>query len=187
MRRRNLKKNSLSYVFDALFYIVTLGLIVGALMSSYNQSTDKSVMGIRFLGVLTNSMAPNQQDSHPDGFREGDLIVTQDISGTKAEVGDIITYYPSMESNVFLTHRVVKKLDELNGKKGVYFITKGDNNSTEDLPISKEQVVAKKLFTIPKLGLVIKFIQENLVLSLVGIIAFIGFIWLLKSLIHKKE
>ncbi|MEI5994847.1 signal peptidase I [Candidatus Enterococcus mansonii] len=185
-KKRSLKKEWLKNLLDLLFYVVTLGLISMSVLFAFSGDQNKTIFGYRIFSVRTNSMAPNKRDQQSGGFYAGDVIIVKDIPGNQAKTGDVITYHPSMESKAFLTHRVVKKLDQLNGHKGIYYVTKGDNNNTEDLPISEKQVVGKKLIVFPKIGGILKFIRENFVVSIIFILSVFGFILVIKMYIFSK-
>ena len=68
---------------------------------------------VRLLIVKSNSMYPTLQ--------KGDFILIKRNNDYKK--GDIITY--DYESNYLVTHRIIEKNNN-------FFITKGDNNNSED-------------------------------------------------------
>ncbi|ALS02947.1 hypothetical protein ATZ33_16640 [Enterococcus silesiacus] len=185
-KRSSLKNKGVKKILDLLFYIITLGLICMSILFAFSDDQNKTIFGYRIFNVLTNSMAPNERDQKPGGFYAGDVIIVKDIQGDTAKKGDVITYRPSMKSEAFLTHRVVKKLDHLNKSKGTYYITKGDNNDTEDLPISEKQVVGKKIIVFPKIGAVLKFIRKNFIVSIIFMLSIFGFILVIKMYIFSK-
>lgn len=157
-----------------------------SILFAFSDDQNKTIFGYRVFNVLTNSMAPNERDQKPGGFYAGDVIIVKNIQGDTAKEGEVITYRPSMKSEAFLTHRVVKKLDRLDKLKGTYYITKGDNNDTEDLPISEKQVVGKKIFVFPKVGAVLKFIRKNFAVSVIFMLSVFGFILVIKMYIFSK-
>ncbi|OJG50761.1 signal peptidase I [Enterococcus haemoperoxidus] len=180
------KNRWLRNLLDLLFYIITLGLICMSILFAFSDDQNKTIFGYRIFNVLTNSMAPNERDQKSGGFYAGDVIIVKDIQGDTAKEGEVITYRPSMKSEAFLTHRVVKKLDHLDKVKGTYYITKGDNNDTEDLPISEKQVVGKKIIVFPKVGAVLKFIRKNFAVSVIFMLSVFGFILVIKMYIFSK-
>ncbi|MGX7265789.1 signal peptidase I [Enterococcus crotali] len=184
--RSSLKSKRLKKFLDLLFYIITLGLICMSILFAFSDDQNKTIFGYRIFNVLTNSMAPNERDQKSGGFYAGDVIIVKDIQGDTAKEGEVITYRPSMKSEAFLTHRVVKKLDHLDKVKGTYYITKGDNNDTEDLPISEKQVVGKKIIVFPKVGAVLKFIRKNFAVSVIFMLSVFGFILVIKMYIFSK-
>lgn len=172
-------KKIFAFVYNLIFYVVTIGILVMSVLFAFTSKEDASIFGYRFYTVLTDSMVP-QEDSQPGGFYSGDIIIIKLINGSEVEKGDIVTFMVG-EGDRFLTHRVVETMDELNGEEGEYLVTKGDANQTNDPPIKADRVVGKKVFTIPKAGGVLDFIRENLWLCLVCIISTFGFILVLKA------
>ena len=81
--------------------------------------------GITILNVMSDSMKPT--------FEKGDKIVVK--KQKDYEVGDIITYIDNDKN--LITHRIIEKYED-------GFITKGDNNNTEDKEkVRKNQVLGK--------------------------------------------
>lgn len=76
------------------------------------------------------------------------------------EIGDIITY--DYQNKYFITHRIIEKNE--NG-----FITKGDNNNSEDLGNIKIQNVKGKVVLIIRNKVLIKVIITILVIILIKI------------------
>lgn len=179
-------KKIYSLLFNVLFYSFILSIIVGSLLFATSKDNDKTVFGYRVFGVLTDSMVPRNPKVQKGGFHSGDIIVVKSIDGKNAEVGDIVTFRPSIKSKSFLTHRVKKKMDHLNDTKGTYYITQGDANKVEDVPISSEQIVGKKILVIPKMGAILKFVKENPIVTIVFLLSFFGFIIIIKYYILDK-
>lgn len=172
---KSLGKKGLALIWSLLFYVITFGIIVTSILFAFSDSEEKNLFGYRILGVLTDSMSP-QKDSPSGGFYAGDVIIVKDIPGDGAKVGEVLTYHPNIESKTFLTHRVVKKMDELEGDPGPFYITKGDANNTEDVPIHAKQVVGKTVFVLPKIGSVLSFVRDNFIISTIFIVSLFGFI-----------
>ncbi|ALS01455.1 hypothetical protein ATZ33_08770 [Enterococcus silesiacus] len=170
-------KKRIAIVFDVAFYGLMLAIVLGATLFVLNKDPEKSFWGYRFYTVKTNSMVP-KKDSLPGGFYAGDIIIVKSATYDQVNVNDIITYRVGEDAN--LTHRLVKKADQLEGKEGQFVITKGDANNSDDPPISAERIVGKTLFVIPKVGEVLKFVQGHFVVSLVFLFSLFGFIWVLR-------
>ncbi|WP_321385854.1 signal peptidase I [uncultured Enterococcus sp.] len=190
-RRTTKKKQTkqskvMSLLFNILFYVFILFVVVGSVLFATSSDENKSFLGYRFFGVLTDSMVPSDPKTQKGGFHSGDIIIVRDIPGESAKVGDIITFRPSITSEAFLTHRVKEKMDKLGETEGVYYITQGDANKAEDVPISAKQVVGKKVFVIPKVGGVLNFVQENVVVSVVFILSVFGFITIIRYYFLNK-
>lgn len=186
-RKLRRKRNPVySLLFTVLFYTFILFIVSASILFATSKNTDKSVLGYRFFGVLTDSMMPRNPKVQKGGFHSGDIIVIKNMAGDQAEVGDIITFRPNIKSQTFLTHRVKRKLDHLGEVKGTYYITQGDANLAEDVPISEKQVVGKKVFVIPKVGSLLSFVSRNLAVSIIFVISIFGFMTVVRYYILNK-
>jgi signal peptidase I len=176
-------------VYDVAFWVVCSLLVLGSVLFVTSNDPGKSYFGFRTYSVLTGSMTP-QADSLPGGFKAGDVIFIKMCKAQDVKVGDIITFNPSTREDgntSFLTHRVVRMLSELGGKPGIYFVTKGDANSSEDPPISGEMVIGKKIFHIPSVGKILQSMRENFKSWIVTILCFFGFILMLRWYFSKPK
>lgn len=105
------------------------------------------VVGLRPFVVLSGSMEPE--------YHVGSLIYVKNTDPEDIKVGDPITFV--MDENLTVaTHRVVE-ID----KDSQNFITKGDANEFKDAkPVYFKNLVGKPVFTIPKLGYFVNYIQN---------------------------
>lgn len=84
----------------------------------------------------------------------GDVAVVKEIDTNSLKVGDIIAF---KEDEIVITHRIVDIIKEDGTTK---YITKGDNNNTEDNGyVLPEQVEGLYQFKISRLGNLAIFIQ----------------------------
>lgn len=186
-RKKKVKKNRTMFLllWNLLFYISMLSILIGAGMMALMQQNDKSFNGYRIFGVLTDSMVSPDNSIKKGGFRSGDVLLTKEVDPAEIRVGDVITYRPSTnpanKSTNYLTHRVVKVSDQLGDEKGLFFTTRGDANKTDDMPISSTALIGKEMMVIPKIGGIILFVKENWLISIVFIVSLIGFIWVIRS------
>ncbi|WP_348921916.1 signal peptidase I [Enterococcus rotai] len=185
-QQRKPKNPVYTLLFNIIFYGFILFMIIGSIIFATTKNADKSVMGYRFFGVLTDSMVPRDPEKQKGGFHSGDVIIVKNIAGDSAEVGDIITFRPSIKSQAFLTHRVKEKMDHLGDTKGTYYITQGDANLAEDVPVSAKQVVGKKIIVVPKIGAFLNFVRENPLVSIIFLISVFGFITIIRYYILNK-
>ena len=102
--------------------------------------------------VLTDSMDPEIQS--------GDLIFCHTVEAEAVQVGDIISFYDPMgNGSTVVTHRVMEIKDE---GTGLSFITKGDNNNTEDqMPVQAEDVIGLYKSRIAGAGNIAMFMQTT--------------------------
>ena len=114
------KKSNLILFISIVFFLITLFLKI-------NSSGNKPIQpfGITILKVMSNSMSPV--------IEKGNKIIIK--KQNEYEIGDIITYINN-DGNL-ITHRIIEKYED-------GFITKGDNNNTEDKEkVKKNQVLGK--------------------------------------------
>jgi len=141
-----------SIIRKILVYLLAAGIIVAAAFFAADRSPDKSLFGIRYYTVLTDSMMP--------AFASGDMIFVRITDAQEIGEGDIITFNPSTSSDAYLTHRVVEKLPDYQGTGVTCFRTKGDANDAEDqFLIDEDRVIGVVKFHLPKLGFVMRLIQ----------------------------
>lgn len=185
------KQKIISIIWNTIFYGLMLALLLGTGFMAIMQQQGKSFNGYRMFGVLTNSMVSPDNKVKDGGFRAGSIIVTKEVKPEEIKVGDIITYKPSTnpasKSTNYLTHRVAKIKNELGGEKGIFFVTKGDANESEDMPISSQALIGKKVFSIPKVGGILSFVKENWLVSMIFIVSVLGFIWIVKNYIFSYK
>lgn len=108
--------------------------------SKTNSEKVPSVFGYKPFMVLSGSM---ESDIH-----KGDLIITKETDPTKLKVNDIIAFRDA--AGTITTHRII---DIVVNDGENYFITKGDNNSTQDLNlVALEDVEGIYVGRIPGIG-----------------------------------
>lgn len=141
-----------SMVRTIFIYLLALAILIAAAFFAADRSPNKSLFGFRYYTVLTDSMVPE--------FESGDMVFVKMTDADKIEKGDIITFNPSSDSEAYLTHRVTDKITNYEGTGVTCFRTKGDANNTEDsFLIDEGRVIGTVQFHMPKLGLIIRFIQ----------------------------
>ena len=80
-------------------------------------------------------------------IKKGDIVIIKDIDVNDVKKGDVIRY---RMDGYFVVHRVVMISED---KEGLYFITKGDNNSDIDLyPVRPSQVDGIVKIDVPYVG-----------------------------------
>lgn len=127
-------------------------MIIAALMFAASNNPSKSLFGYRYYTVLTPSMEP--------AYSVGDMVFVKIESADKINIGDVITFNPSADSEAYLTHRVIEKYPDYQGSGITCFRTKGDANDSEDtFLIDEERVIGPVVAAIPKLGYVVRFVQ----------------------------
>ena len=174
----------IKFITNLCFWAVCILLVAGSLLFAVSNDPQKSWMGYRTYNVLTESMTPQQDGtSPPGGFKKGAVILVRLCKPEEVGVGDIITFNPTAgdeQNAMFLTHRVKEIKDELGGKKGTFFVTRGDFNNADDPPISGEMLIGKKVFHIPGAGGFLQKVRENFLLSIFTIICLFACIFLFR-------
>lgn len=170
--------------FTVFIYLVAVGILIGAILFAFSTRQDKSLFGYRYYTILTESMAPK--------YNEGDVIFVKVCGGDDIDVGDVITFNPSLSSDAYLTHRVTKKFVVKDEKGNSYtcFNTKGDANNVDDsFVIDESRVIGKVTWCVPKLGYIIRFVHLRWYFIVLIIIMIAVFFQLLKRyfLMGKDE
>lgn len=82
------------------------------------------------------------------------------IKDTDVSVGDVVTYrIEGLDQEKLVTHRIIREED---GK----FIMQGDANDSEDQnPVSKDQIIGTYSYSIPKLGFI--FAKQDKLIPLI--------------------
>ena len=169
-----MKKRKVSSVIgNCIFYLFIIAVIAVCAISITGGKEGKhpSILGYSSYYILTGSMEPN--------INPGSLVVVKNGTDQDIKAGDVITFQGKEDNNIIVTHRVKQVI---NG--GKEFITKGDNNNTVDpVAIERNQVIGKVMFHIPYLGKVSQFVQKNLVVIIIIILAAFG----ISFLIDRKK
>lgn len=153
-------------VSNWLFVIVcvVLGLILlGNLAIMYQANTNKdkvpSIFGYKPFMVLSGSMESE--------IRKGDLIITKLVDPETLKVDDVIAFRDAQ--NTVTTHRIID-IVERDGE--VYFVTKGDNNASQDRNlVTLDDVEGIYITRIPGVGNMLNGLAEptTIVIVVLGI------------------
>ena len=95
-----------------------------------------NVQGQEYIDIFGYSIFSTETASMSPTIETGDIVIVK--IGEEVQEKDIITY---KNDNSFITHRIIK-ID------GESIIAKGDNNNTQDKPITKDAILGKVVFTI---------------------------------------
>ena len=97
-------------------------------------------------------------------------------------MGDIVTFQGEKTDSI-ITHRIVE--DKNNGE---YYVTQGDaNNTVDSFKVTEDMIVGKVIVTIPFLGSIMLFIQNNIFIFLGIIILIVILSEILKNRNRKIE
>lgn len=146
-----------------IWLFVVFAILVTVLVFSAQGNRDglSSIMGKSLVNIVSDSMAPT--------FKKGDLIIDNvltDEQKLNCKVGEVITFYADLDKDgedEINTHRIAEVYSE---GGYTYYITKGDNTTTN--PVNDEiHVISAKVLgkytehKIPGAGTVISFLQTS--------------------------
>ena len=149
-------KQKILFIIGTILCIILLPILIinlTLIVKSYTNADEVPSVGGYFpMIVLTDSMDPEIQS--------GDLIFCHTVEAEAVQVGDIISFYDPMgNGSTVVTHRVMEIKDEDNE---LSFITKGDNNNTEDqMPVQAEDVIGLYKSRIAGAGNIAMFMQTT--------------------------
>ena len=143
-------------VLGILSFFVTCLLIVTIIFLFQKENGNTmTISGYTSFVNIGTSMLPEIQ--------VGDMVIVHEEESYK--IGDIISY--ENDDEITVTHRIIDK----DGKK---YITKGDNNKfTDGEKVARKDIYGKVVFTIPKVGHFITYVnnnKENLLYILGGLV-----------------
>lgn len=160
-------------ILNILCVITVLIIILGisyVIQITIMRKKYANVIGYSLFEVLTGSMTPT--------INIGDDVlikITKDI-----QKGDIVVF-DNQENDNFIIHRVI----QINENE---IITKGDSNNTEDIAISKENVIGKTLIIFPKLGKIQEFFRKPYIfIPLVDVIIIATLVTNYRKNIYKNK
>ena len=105
----------------------------------------------------------------------GDIVIVKNCDKNDINVGDIISYRSGQS---VITHRIVEFI-ESDGQTG--YITKGDNNNVKDNVVVKfEDIEGKYTGKISKLGNVVLFLKNKIVIISIILIFYLIYVHELK-------
>ena len=165
-------KQKILFIIGTILCIILLPILIinlTLIVKSYTNADEVPSVGGYFpMIVLTDSMDPEIQSV--------DLIFCHTVEAEAVQVGDIISFYDPMgNGSTVVTHRVMEIKDEGNE---LSFITKGDNNNTEDqMPVQAEDVIGLYKSRIAGAGNIAMFMQTTpglIVCVILPIILLIG-------------
>lgn len=152
-------------IFKRVILIILIILFVVNLILSFEENTH--ILGFYMFNIVSESMEPT--------FFKDDLVVVKKIEVSNLQKGDIITF---RQEDRIISHRIVKIIIEKGEKK---FITKGDNNEVQDKDsIEINNIYGKVVFSIPKIGKLIHYIQNSR--GFINIFIFVIIVFVLVSL-----
>lgn len=162
-------KKFITFILIILMLPILFVNFVIILDSILNSEQIPSFFGWKGFVVLSGSMEKT--------ILPGDLIIVKEIDNEKLEKNDVIAF---KDEEVVITHRIVDVVKE---DGTVKYVTKGDNNNTNDIGyVFPEEVEGIYKFRIGRLGNLALFVQNPL-----GMILCLSIPLILLLLINIKE
>lgn len=143
--------------------IIAMNLSI-MIQSKKNPDKVPTVFGYKPFIVLSGSMETK--------IKIGDLIITKEVDPSKLVVNDVIAFRDAQDT--VTTHRIID-IVEKDGES--YFVTKGDNNNSQDQNLVEySDVEGIYLFRIPGVGSALKGLSEpvTIVIVILGITVIFG-------------
>ena len=152
----------------ALAISLMLISVVYLFLARFSPDGIPTVMGNRFMIVLSGSMSP--------AFDAGDIVVVRELDPKAVQTGQVITFRDPVSPKNFITHRVIEVVHKDNT---VLYRTKGDANDAIDKELVPwRNVVGHVVMHVPYGGYLVNFIRTlpGLLLFIVipGILIIIG-------------
>ena len=154
---RNLLTRTLAII--TLTLVTVLALLVAVVVLP-------GLAGLTPLIVVSGSMEP--------ALHVGDIAVTRRVSPASLKLDDVVTYRLGSSFN---THRIIRVEETPQGRR---FEVKGDANATPDGElVAPERVVARVVYSIPRMGFVVAFANSpaGLTLLIVGPAFVLALMW----------
>lgn len=169
------KRKKYIKIFQKILGVILIILIYNiilTILSSNRLNNGVGLFGYKACIITSSSMEPS--------IYCGDLIIIKKCKINELQTGDVITFRQAQE---VITHRIIKIEDEVQNGETTY-ITKGDNNNTEDIEkIEYSNIEGKCILTIPRLGKLILIIDNKIIILIIILILLI----LSFYRIHKYE
>lgn len=141
-----------SKIVEAIIWVCITILVVLLVITTVSKKTD--VFGHRLYVILSGSMEPT--------IKTKQAVITKEID--EPQVDDVIAFG---ENDFITVHRITKVYTEGGNK---LYQTKGDNNNAEDKElVKKESIKGKVQYVLPGVGETVLFLQQHLILLVVGI------------------
>lgn len=179
--RKRKKQKSLNKIRFALVIIISIGILYNVLLiiqSILYPNKTPSFLGYKTFSIISGSMMPE--------INVGDIVVVKDVEINDLKDGDIISFRNDSE---IITHRIIRIEED---KKQILYITKGDNNNTEDADkVSFVNIEGKVVNVIPKLGNVVFFLKNKVTILLLITLFILIYVYDMKKnskkMLRKKK
>lgn len=159
---KNKVVSTLGWIMISILILIVI--VIGGVFIQTKVNPDKvpTIFGYKPFIVLSGSMETE--------IYKGDLVIVKNISPSSLKENDIITFKD--KEGYVVTHRIVK----INKNNHQYqFITKGDNNNTNDSGyVQEEDIEGIYQFKISGAGDIVLILQKPITLIFTLIVILVG-------------
>jgi len=169
------RKKIFSVIGSIIFYLALIATVLGVAFFGLQEpaAPPRVLAGHSMMTVLSRSMEPT--------LPVRSLVVARTVDPNQLEIDDVITYV--RQNNTTVTHRIIEIIENYQntGERG--FRLQGDNsNSVPDRSVVRaENVIGEIIFSNLFLGLVVFFVQRNIVLIVIFIVLGIALFYVIKK------
>lgn len=158
INKRKAKTKNVKRIIEIISIILIYNIIL-IIISSIN-GKDFNILGYKAYIINTNSMEPT--------IKVGDIVIIKKNKPEMLNQGDVITFSRNGE---VITHRITKIEESENNTR---YITKGDNNNTEDsFNVTYQDIIGEEVLIIPYLGKIMEKLDSKIILLIVILIILI--------------
>lgn len=177
VQKESQRIHTIGRIISAILYIILIPIILFnftlIIKSFIHPNETPDFFGYKSFVIVSGSMEPT--------ILKQDAILVKVVPEEEIKVNDIISFTTKNQTNV--THRVIG-IEKENGIKR--YITKGDNNNTEDKEkITYEQIEGKYQFKMNQFGIVINILKSKVTLIILVIAVIL--ISCYKGRVQKKK
>ena len=143
-------------VFMMIFTVVTVSTV---------DRNDRSIFGVKFYIVQTDSMSKSDKNAHLDvHFNAGDIIVIKNVKDpTQFQAGDIIAFMSTNNESYgeTVTH-MIREVRKSEDGKVLGYVTYGTNTDTNDEAlVEPSYVLGKYTAKLPTVGKFFAFVKTT--------------------------
>lgn len=181
MKEKN--KSIIKIIMNIIRIIIFILLAAFILVVCLQRFSDNKIsfFNYRMFTVVSQSMTPK--------YDIGDVLISKEVSPSKIEEGDVISYLGSYGdfANKVITHRVVGIQKNAEGK--YFFRAKGDANIVEDPIVPEESLYGVVVYKSFILSLVYKIVGKKVGFYLFIILPMLFIIGseIITTLLEKEE
>ena len=168
-------KDAVIWAIFAVAIIIMIFTIVSSVFFNQKKGSDKSLFGLRFDIVLTDSMKEDKETGGKGAFASGDLIIGVKVDDpSELKAGDIITFMSSNPTDTdegkatygsigaTVSHKIREVVYDNDTGKIKGYRTYGTTTGADDeVMVTFSEIYSKYVFTMPFLGHLFAFLKTT--------------------------